>query len=159
MEYDWKARPVKPMVALYAVAVFIPFILYAHFVAHSPAAVKALFFAAIGGVASMTPVILSRKRYCLTESGISVGPAHAENPTTLKTLFAWNELSHIVPTKAGFKYYKRLDEQSALRRFWKLHLSDQYSGEVHVEPGDQDRVMEIIREKGILLGGRAISSP
>ncbi len=44
----------------------------------------------------------------------------------------------------GFKYYKTLNEASPIRRFWKAHFSDQFSGEVHVEKQDLERVLEIV---------------
>ena len=49
----------------------------------------------------------------------------------------------------GFKFYKPLNESSPLRRFWKAHVSDAFSGEVHLESVDRARVLEVVSEQGI----------
>jgi hypothetical protein len=61
-----------------------------------------------------------------------------------KILFSWDELSHLKPTKTGFKFYKRLEEPRPFRSFWKLHMSSRYSGEFHVEREDLARVKGLL---------------
>jgi hypothetical protein len=111
--------------------------------------VKALILAAVGGVASLTPGIITKSRFRLTDSGLSRTPLHSRGEREPKVLFTWEELSHIIPTKSGFKYYKDVPDPNAFRRFGKLHFSDSSSGEVRVEVEDQPRVMDIIRQRGI----------
>ena len=62
-------------------------------------------------------------------------------------MFAWSELSHVVPVKHGFKYVKTINETNALRRFWKRHISDKFSGEVHVERKDLERILGIVERQ------------
>ena len=54
----------------------------------------------------------------------------------------------MVPLKRGFKFYKPIGETNSLRRFWKTHISDQYSGEVHVEGQDLQRVLALVEMRG-----------
>ena len=149
MEHTWVARNVKPIVILYMLGVFAAFMVLAYFVFDSPGAVKALLLAAVAGVASATPEILTRHRYRLTASGLMKARLRPEGEKKPKALFTWDELSHVIPTKSGFKYYKDLPDSNALRRFFQLHFSDSYSGDVRVEAEDQARVMEILHQQGI----------
>ena len=109
MDLTWTARRVSPVVLLYVVAVFIGFMAAAHFVFHSPAAVKALFSAAIAGVASLVPSILSRFEYRLTDTGLARRSLRGKQHAEIQELFLWDQLSHVVPTSSGFKFFKRLD--------------------------------------------------
>jgi hypothetical protein len=52
----------------------------------------------------------------------------------------------------GFKFYKSLDERNPLRRFWWLYVSDAFSGEIHGEKVERERVFEILVGRGIRIG-------
>jgi hypothetical protein len=149
MEHEWSARSVRPIVAGYVAAVFVVFIAVAYFVFHSPDAVKALFLTAIGSVASVAPGILGRVEYRLTDAGLAKRPLAEKKPREFKEVFRWDELSHLVPTRSGFKYYKKTDEPKPLARFLKSHCSARYSGEFHVEPPDRARVRSAIGQRAV----------
>lgn len=142
----WSARKVPPVVVLYVVLVFAAFIAIAHFVFHSPQAVKALAVAAIGAVIATVPSVVERVEYRLTASGVDTRAVRKDNPREFKNVFRWDELARIVPTGRGFKYFKAMPETGALRRFWNLHVSDQYSGEIHAEKPDLDHVLDLARK-------------
>lgn len=148
-EMTWTARRVRPVVLLHVVAVFVGFMAAAYFVFHSPAAVKALFSAAIAGVASLVPSILSRVEYRLTETGLARRSLRGKRQAEFQDLFLWDQLSYVLPTGSGFKFYKRLDEPHPVRRFWKLHMASGCSGEVHVEPEDRPQVEGILAQRGV----------
>ena len=143
----WSARKVPPVVLLYLAAVSAACILLAHFVFHSGEAVKGLVIAAIGAIGVATPGVLEKVEYRLTESGIDKRKADPKKPGEFKNVFRWDQLSHIVPMKHGFKYYNVLNETNSLGRFWKTHLSDNYSGEIHVEKRDLDRVLGLVERQ------------
>lgn len=67
-EHTWRARKTRPVIALYVLAVFIGFMALAYFGFHSREAVRALFLAAIGALASLAPGILTGFEYRLTDS-------------------------------------------------------------------------------------------
>jgi len=148
-EMTWTARSVQPIVLLYVVAVFVVFMAAAHFVFHSPAAVKALLSAGIAGVVSLVPSVLSRIEYRLTETGLARRSLRGKNQAEFQDLFLWDQLSHVLPTGSGLKFYKRLDESNPIRRFWKLHVVSGHSGEIRVEPEDRARVGAILARRGI----------
>lgn len=141
---NWSAHKVQPVVVLYLVAVFGAFVALAHFVLHSPDAVKALAIALVGAVGATVQGVIDKIEYQITESGIEKRPIRKKKPEQFKSVVRWDELSRIVPMKHGFKYYKTLDETNPFRRFWKLHLSDRFSGEVHVERKDLERILGIV---------------
>ena len=143
----WSARKVPPVVLLYLAALSAVCILLAHFVFHSGEAVKGLVIAAVGAIGVATPGVLEKVEYQLTESGIEKRKADPKKPGEFKNVFRWDQLSHIAPTRHGFKYYKVLNETNGLARFWKRHLSDAYSGEVHVEKHDLDRVLRLVERQ------------
>jgi hypothetical protein len=145
----WSARKIQPIVLLYVTAVFVVFMLMAHFVFHSIEAVKALMIGAVGAIAATVPGVMEKVEYRMTESGLDKRAHNAKKPGPFKDVFRWNELSRVVPMKHGFKYYKPIDEPNVLRWFWKAHISDRHSGEVHVERDDIDRVMESVTRLGI----------
>ena len=60
-----------------------------------------------------------------------------------------DRVEYIVRTAHGFKFYLPLDEPNPLRRFFKAHLSDAYSGEVHVDTADQERVVAVLNRYGV----------
>jgi len=148
-EHTWTARSVQPIVAVYVVAVFVCFMGLAHFVFHSANAVRALFLALIGGVVGTVPAILNRIEYRVTATGLAKRPFRPKSPGPFKDVFAWDELSYLVPTKTGFKFYKTLPDSGPVSRFFKLHFSAEYSGEFHVEAGDRAQVRAILGQKGI----------
>jgi len=146
---SWSARKARPIVLLYIVAVFTVFIVLSHFVVHSPEAVKALVLAAVGALVATVPGVTGKVEYRLTESGIEKRTVK-ENPGEYEKIFAWDQLDRVVPMRHGFKYFKILNETNALRRFWKLHLSDRYSGEVHAERVDLDRILGLVGQRTAL---------
>jgi hypothetical protein len=149
MEYTWSAHSVRPIVAGYVGAVFGAFIALAYFVFHSPDAVKALFLTAVGTFASLAPGILGRVEYRLTDTGLAKRRRSDKKLREFEELFRWDELSHLVPTGSGFKYYKKIEEPKSLARLFKRHLSDRYSGELHVERADLAKVRSLIGQQAI----------
>jgi hypothetical protein len=148
-EHAWSARTVQPIVAVYVAAVFVCFMGLAHFVFHSADAVKALFAAAVAGVAAVVPAILNRVEYRISGTGLAKRPLRRKGPGAFEDVFAWDELTHLVPTGTGFKYYKTLPDTGAVSRFFKLYLSAEYSGEFHVDPEDRARVRAIFDRRGV----------
>ena len=146
---SWSARKLRPIVVLYVVAVFAAFIVLSIVVFHSQEAVKALVMAAVAAVAATVPGVLEKVEYRTTELGIEKRPLKKDRVAEFKQVFLWGELGHIVPMRHGFKYYKVLNETNPLRRFWKARISDQFSGEIHVDKQDLDRVLGTVERRGI----------
>jgi hypothetical protein len=149
----WTARKIQPVILLYVTAVFVAFMLMAYFLFHSIAAVKALAIGCIGAIAATVPGVMEKVEYRMTESGLAKRTLKRTTPGPFEDVFRWEELSHIVPMKHGFKYFKTLNETSPVHRFWKVHTSDRYSDEVHVEKGDLDRILGISERQGISTRG------
>jgi hypothetical protein len=147
----WSARKVQPIVVLYVLAVFAAFVALAHFVFQSPEAVKALVLATVAAVGATIPGALEKVEYQPTESGIEKRSLRQKEPGEFACVFRWDELSHVVPTKHGFKFYKTMNETNPFRRFWKLHVSDRFSGEIHVEKQDLGRVLGLVEGQGITI--------
>ncbi len=147
----WSARKVRPVVVLYVAGVFAAFIALALFVFHSPQAVKALVIAAVGAIAATVPGVTEKVEYQLTGSGIEKRTINKKRPGQFKGVFRWDQLSRIEPMKHGFKYFKTTNETNQLRRFWNVHLSDRYSGEVHVEKKDLERILDILERCGVVM--------
>lgn len=145
----WKARTIQPVTALYLTAVLGVFMAVAGLVFHSKEAVLALAALTGGELVMLAPGILNRVEYLLTESGLRERPHRPKDPPPFKDVFSWDELSHLIPTGAGFKFYRKFSEPRALKRFYKLHISGDYSGEFHVEPAERERVEELFRARGI----------
>jgi len=145
----WTARKVRPIVILYVLAVFAAFMVVSITVFHSAEAVKALAFAAVGGVVAILPSVIEKVEYRMTDSGVEKRPVKKERAPDFKEVFLWDDLDRVVPMHHGFKYFKTLNETRPLRRFWQKHFSDRFSGEVHVEKEDLARVLEIIAQRGI----------
>ena len=137
------------MVLLYVSAVFIGFILLAFFAFNSIEAVQALLVAWLGALGATIPSVLGRIEYRLTEAGLEKRRRSREQPKEFKRAFAWEELSHLVPIKTGYKFYKDLPSSGSVSRFVRTHLSDAFSGEFHVEAEDQGPVQAIIERHGI----------
>ncbi len=147
--YQWSARKLQPVVLLYVAAIFVVMMGFAYFVAHSMTAVKALAMTAVVAIVPLVPTVLMRVEYRLAERALERRPVDKEKPKIFEEVFQLDQLSHIVPMKHGFKFYKHLEEPSPLRRFWKLHVSNEYSGEVHVEAVDRESVLENLDRRGI----------
>ncbi|MCG6948308.1 MAG: hypothetical protein LJE93_05260 [Acidobacteria bacterium] len=142
--HQWSARKIHPVVMVYVVAVFLVFMALSRFVFHSPAAVKALAVAAFGAIVAMIPSALGRLEYRFTPSGLERRPLDRKKPRDFEEVFRWQELSHTISLKHGFKYYLRMEDTGPVRRFWRTHISDEYSGEFHVETDDRETVAEIL---------------
>ena len=153
-EFTWTARNVRPVVLPYLVAIFAAFMAFAHFVVHSHEAVVALLLAAVGAIVPTVPSILTRREFRLSPSGLIRTPLNEKSPKEPRELFSWEELSHLVPTGSGFKYYKHLEELNPLFRFWKLHVMDRYSGEFQVEEKDRPEVERRFALRGIPMARR-----
>jgi len=145
----WVARTVHPAILLGVVGVFAAFAALALFVFQSTEAVKALLFTAVASVVAATPAVLSKVEYRLTPSGLDQRKVGAKGRAPFREVFRWDELTHIVRARRGFTFFKQLDEPRSLRRLWKLHVSDRYSGEVHVERADFDRVLRAVEARGV----------
>jgi hypothetical protein len=148
--YQWSARKMQPVVLAYVAAVFAAFIALAFFAFHSMTAVQALALTAVAAIVPLVPSVLQRVEYRLTDHAIERRLYGAEPPREFECLVRRVEMSRIVPLRHEFKFYKSLDEPNPLKRFWRLHVSDAYSGEVHVERADRERVQgELARHWGL----------
>jgi len=145
----WTGRPIRPVIGLYVAAVFLVFMALAYFVFDSMDAVVALFFSAVGGLVALVPGMVSRIEYSLTENGLEKRNLTGHRSQEFTEVFSWEELSHVVPTASGFKYYKQMPATNPLRRFSRLHLSSHYSGEVYAEGPDRRRVLAGVEAKGV----------
>jgi hypothetical protein len=147
--YHWSARKLQPIIVVYVAAVFAAMMAVAYFLAHSQVAVKALMLGAVGFIVPLFPGLINKVEYRLTESGLEKRPLNLKAPQEFKEVFRWDQLSHVVPMKYGFKYYKPLTDWNPLRRFWKTHVSDAYSGEFHIEAEDRAEVLSIMARHDI----------
>jgi len=147
--YQWSARKLQPIVLLYVAAVFAAMMALAYFVVHSMTAVKALAMTAVAAIVPLVPTVLMRVEYRLTERALDRRPLDKEKPRAYEEVFRLDQLSHIVPLRHGFKFYRPVTDTNPLRRFWKAHVSDEFSGEVHVEKADRERVFESLGRQGI----------
>ena len=145
----WSARKMQPIVLLYVAAVFVAFMVLSYFVFHSMTAVKALAMTAVGSVVALVPGVTSQVEYRLTDLELERRPLNKKDPKEFESVFQMDQLSHVVPMRHGFKFYLPLSESSPVRRFWKAHVSDAYSGEVHVETSDREKVLDLLAQHGI----------
>jgi hypothetical protein len=90
-------------------------------------------------------------RRALSGAGIAKRSAGKGDAARFTELFGWDDLDFTELKRHGFRYRLQLDENRPARRFWKTHVSDRYSGEVHVAPADRDRVVAFLEERGIPL--------
>jgi hypothetical protein len=150
--YRWSARRMQPIVLLSVAVVFLVMMAVSYFVVHSMSAVKALATAAVAAIVSLVPTVLMRIEYRLTDRGIERRSQHKAKPKPFESLFRLDELDHVVPIGHGFKYVKVIDESRPFQRFWKRHLSDEFSGEIQVETADRKQVLAILAEKGVRVG-------
>lgn len=142
--YQWSARKLQPIIVVYVAAVFAAMMAVAYFLVHSLAAVKALMLGAIAFIVPLFPGLINKVEYRLTESGLEKRSLNKKAPQEFKEVFRWDQLSHVVPMKHGFKYFKPLNDSNPLRRFWKYNVSDAYSGEFHIEAEDRPEVLGIV---------------
>lgn len=154
LEHTWSARKVRPIVVLYVIGVFLAFVLLAHFVFHSGDAVRALLVAAVGSVASLVPGILTRTEYRLTRTGLARSAVRKGQPREFEHVFSWDEITRLVPTTSGFRYYLGVQSTGRLARFVRLRLLRGRSGEVRVEKEDRERVEAILARRGIVSAER-----
>lgn len=149
LDHIWTARRLEPVVAFYVAGVFGAFMALAYFVFHSTEAVKALILAGVGALVSMVPSILTRVEYKVTETGLAMRVVREKKPGEFKDVFSWPELDYVVPTRRGFRFYKRIRTSRSLVRFLKVHFSGGYSGEVHADSGNRIRVESILEDHSI----------
>ena len=147
--YQWSARKLQPVVLAYVAAVFLGFIALSFFVFHSMTAVKVLAMTAVAAIVPLVPSVIMRIEYRITERGLDRRTLNRDEPQEYERVFRFDELSHVVSMKFGFKFYLPLKASNPLRRFWMAHVSDEFSGEVHVEPEDRETVRNILAEQGI----------
>lgn len=145
----WTARNVRPVVLVYLTAVFAAFIALALFVFHSVEAVKALATTLIASLVALLANVLAKTEYQLTESGLRKRTLNPGKPKAFKEVFSWGEVACVIPNQHGFKYYRAIEDANPLLRFWKAHLSASFSGEVHVEQADQEKVMGHLARRNI----------
>ena len=153
---QWSARKLRPGVVFYVAAVFAAFMAMSQFLFHSPTAVKALAGGAVAAIVQLLLGVLNKVEYQLTESGLAKRPLKEKESPPFKDVFRWDELSYVVPMKHGFKYFKTVDEPNPFRRFWKAHLSDSASGEVHLEAEDRERVLGLLARKEVAMSKPAV---
>ena len=147
--HQWSARRLQPIIVFYVAAVFAVMMAVSYFLLHSLTAVKALALGAVGFIVPLLPGLIGKAEYRLTDSGLEKRPLNRKDPKDFKDVFRWDRLSHVVPMKHGFKYYRLIDDSNPFRRFWKAHISDAYSGEFHIEVKDRDEVLNILARHGI----------
>lgn len=147
--HHWSARKIHPSVLIYVVIIYFALIAIVYFGFNSRKVVITLAATLAGIILPLLPGVLKRIEYKLTAQTLEQRPLTPENTTEYKEVFKLNQLDHIVKIKHGFKFYLTIDEQKPFKLFWKKHLSDKFSGEVHVESGDIDRVIETVTKHGI----------
>ena len=148
----WTARKLHPVVLLYVALVYVGFVLVAHFGFHSTEAVAALAAAAMGTMVPLVPSVMARLEYRIVESVLEKRKADNGEQHDFEAIVSLDELSHVRPISHGFKFYKKTGNISGLRGFWKLHCTDELSGEVHVEKADRQRVLVMVAERGVPVG-------
>ena len=146
---QWSARKTQPTIVFSVAGVFAVFMAAAHFLFHSPSGVNALAAAAVAAILPLLMGVINKMEYRLTESGLAKRPLKEKEPVEFESVFRWDELSHVVPMKHGFKYFKTFDGSNPVRRFGKAHLSEAASGEVHLEVKDRDRILEIMARRDV----------
>lgn len=148
---SWSARKLQPIVLLYVAGVFLGFIVFAHFVVGSPAAVKALALTSIGAIVPLVPAVLMREEFRLSPTVLEKRKVRRGATEEYDVVVHLAELDHLHPISTGFKFHKTCDETSPFKRFWKIHISDAFSGEVHVEAVDRERVFGVLADLGVSI--------
>jgi hypothetical protein len=145
--HRWNARRLPPVILLWVALVFVAFMALSY-ILRSTTAVTALAAAAVAALVPLVPAVISRLEYRMTEAGVDQRPL-AGKPGDFRATFRWEELDRIVPGRRGFKFYKRVHEPRRWRRFWKRHIEEAWSGEVHVERPDLPTVLALLAERGV----------
>lgn len=148
-EIRWIARKLSPAILLYTLLVFAAFMAVSHFVFHSPEAVKSLALAAAAAIVALLPQILGKFEYRADVAGVHKRAYGRKANGPFSRVFGWDQLSHVEATRHGFKYFLQLDEKNRFLRWTKRQFSDRYSGEIHVEAADQNRIRDVLAEKGV----------
>jgi hypothetical protein len=147
--HQWSARPLRPIVIFYVVLVFAAFMTIAHFVLHSTAGVKALALAAVGVIVPLVPSVLGKIEYRMTGAAIEKRKLDEKDPRQFEEVVRWEDLSYVVRSGNGFKYHLAVDEGNPLRRFFKSHFSDAFSGEVQLGPTEREEIMGLLEKRGV----------
>ena len=147
----WTARKLHPIILVYVSGIFLVMMAVAYFVVHSVSAVKALALAAVGVVVSVLPELGRRIEYRVIGSVLERRVHRRDRTTDFERVVDLQDLSYAKPVRRGFKYCRRFNEANILRRFWMKHLSDRFSGEVHVETQNLGRVLAQLAEHGVQI--------
>lgn len=147
MEASWTARILRPIVAAGVAAVFLAFMAIAWFVFHSGDALRALAATGAGALVALVPGLLARVEYRVDDTGVSRRAVRKRATKEFETLFTWDELDRLVPTRTGYTFYKHVDGSSPIRRFIKRHVMSGYSGRIHVDDGDRSRVRGLLEQR------------
>lgn len=151
--HQWTARQMSPLVPAYVLLIFVGFMAVSHFVFHSSDAVKALAGTAVAALVPLAPGVLNKLEYQLTAHELRRRLYHPRAPREYAEVLRWAELSHVKPIRDGFKYYKPVGNAGAMRRFWRRHLADAYSGEIRAGTKDRARVSAILADLGVTITG------
>ena len=151
LEHIWTVRRVRPAMAIYVAGVFLAFMAMASFVFKSMDAVKALASAAVAAVLALVPGIRARVDYRLTDRGVGKRAHAPGSPGEFEELFSWDELSHVIPTRTGFRFYKAMDSSNPLGRFMNRRILAGRSGEFPVQGRDLEVVRTILQKKNISM--------
>ena len=145
----WVARKLQPVTLIYVLLVFGAFMAVSHFVVHSASAVKSLALAAVGGCVALLPHVIRRTEYHASDTAVEKRPFRKNREGAFEEMFRWTDLSHVVRTKHGYKFFRKLEDERPVVRFLKLQLSDRYSGELHVEAEDRKRVENLLKTRNV----------
>ena len=145
----WSARKLRPSILVHVILIFVSFMAISLFVFHSMTAVRSLALGALALIVALLPQVLGRFEYQADESGVSKRSMGNKDKEDFERIFHWSELTHVSLLKHGFKYFKNLDEKNPVQRFVRMQISDKYSGEIHVEKMDQDRIVELFTDQGV----------
>ncbi len=149
--YYWSARKMQPKVVIYVAIVFLAFIVVSYFGFHSISAVKTLALTAVGAIVPLIPMLTSRIEYQLTEQKLEFRAVRKKQNKVYKTLFYLDKLSYVVQISTGFKFYLIFNEPNFIKRFWKKHIIDNYSGEVKIEKADLLNIINKLKDYGITV--------
>ena len=147
----WISRKLRPIILFHVLLVFGAFITVSHFVFHSLGAVKALAVAALAFTVSILPGVLVKIEYRATDAGVEKRSIRSGKPGSYTDAFKWDELSHVVFVKNGFKYFKHMDARGPILRFLYTQFSDKFSGEIHVEPADWGQVKALLAKREVTV--------
>lgn len=146
---EWSARKVRPVVLVWLALIFLTCLVVAYFIARSKETITALLAAGATALGTTAPSVMNKVVYRATPDTLEKLPPGKKKKQEYVTVFRWDELSHVKPGKHTFKYFKRFEEPNAVKRFWKLHVSDAWSGEFHVEDGNREEVLALLERLGV----------